>query len=75
MLWSESSLRRNCLVEGTPALEQSDIGCVSLPMQGRQRSSDDVFPSWNGGDAGIRTPYLLHAKQALSQLSYIPMEL
>jgi len=25
-----------------------------------------------GGDAGIRTPYLLRAKQALSQVSYIP---
>ena len=24
------------------------------------------------GDAGIRTPYLLRAKQALSQVSYIP---
>ena len=27
----------------------------------------------NGGDRGIRTPGLLRAKQALSQLSYIPM--
>ena len=27
-----------------------------------------------GGDKGIRTPDLLHAKQALSQLSYTPME-
>jgi hypothetical protein len=26
----------------------------------------------HGGDAGSRTPYLLRAKQALSQLSYIP---
>ena len=25
-----------------------------------------------GGDGGIRTPDLLHAKQALSQLSYTP---
>ncbi len=25
-----------------------------------------------GGDKGIRTPGLLHAKQALSQLSYTP---
>lgn len=25
-----------------------------------------------GGDKGIRTPDLLHAKQALSQLSYTP---
>ena len=24
------------------------------------------------GDAGSRTPYLLRAKQALSQMSYIP---
>ena len=28
--------------------------------------------SLNGGDEGIRTPDLLHAKQALSQLSYTP---
>ena len=27
---------------------------------------------FHGGDKGIRTPDLLHAKQALSQLSYIP---
>ncbi len=27
-----------------------------------------------GGDRGIRTPDLLHAKQALSQLSYAPIE-
>lgn len=26
-----------------------------------------------GGDEGIRTPGLLHAKQALSQLSYDPV--
>ena len=26
-----------------------------------------------GGDKGIRTPDLLHAKQALSQLSYTPV--
>ena len=26
-----------------------------------------------GGDKGIRTPDLLHAKQALSQLSYTPI--
>ena len=26
-----------------------------------------------GGDGGIRTPDLLHAKQALSQLSYTPI--
>ena len=27
-----------------------------------------------GGDEGIRTPGLLHAKQALSQLSHTPTE-
>lgn len=27
-----------------------------------------------GGDEGIRTPGLLHAKQALSQLSHTPIE-
>ena len=27
-----------------------------------------------GGDEGIRTPDLLHAKQALSQLSYTPTQ-
>ena len=27
-----------------------------------------------GGDEGIRTPGLLHAKQALSQLSHTPMK-
>ena len=34
------------------------------------------YPTWscvsNGGDKGIRTPDLLTASQALSQLSYIP---
>ena len=31
-----------------------------------------VYFTVNGGDEGIRTPDLLHAKQALSQLSYTP---
>ena len=31
-----------------------------------------VLTARRGGDAGIRTPYLLRAKQALSQVSYIP---
>ena len=30
------------------------------------------FQGTNGGDEEIRTPDLLHAKQALSQLSYTP---
>ena len=34
----------------------------------RQGSTDPL----HGGDAGSRTPYLLRAKQALFQLSYIP---
>ena len=28
--------------------------------------------SWFGGDEGDRTPYFLHAMQALSQVSYTP---
>ncbi len=31
-----------------------------------------IARSFSGGDEGIRTPDLLHAKQALSQLSHTP---
>ena len=42
-------------------------GC-SLPP----RAASALSPAEQGGDAGSRTPYLLRAKQALFQLSYIP---
>ena len=34
----------------------------------------NCYKVFAGGDRGIRTPVLLHAKQALSQLSYTPMK-
>ena len=36
--------------------------------------SNDATRFLNGGDEGDRTPYLLHAMQALSQVSYTPTE-
>ena len=43
-----------------------------LPREGTP-SCDSLSMSLNGGDEGDRTPDLLHAMQALSQLSYAPV--
>ena len=38
----------------------------------QQKNSEPLGPEFCGGDEGDRTPYLLHAMQALSQVSYTP---
>ena len=49
-----------------------------MRKQSRPHTQKDQvdYPTWshvsNGGDKGVRTPDLLTASQALSQLSYIP---
>ena len=40
----------------------------------RARADEFAFDAVFGGDEGDRTPYLLNAIQALSQVSYTPME-
>ena len=44
------------------------------PLCARDKKRPEYSDLWtDGGDKGSRTPDLLHAKQALYQLSYIPM--
>ena len=38
----------------------------------RSKQIASILTAFSGGDMGIRTPDLLHAKQPLSQLSYTP---
>ena len=45
---------------------------IPLMKRGNESGQDEQLVGIPGGDEGTRTPGLLHAKQALFQLSYIP---
>jgi hypothetical protein len=45
---------------------------IPLMKRGNESGQDEQPFEIRGGDEGTRTPDLLHAKQALFQLSYIP---
>ena len=46
---------------------------LSLYAYKKEKSQNPILGFWLcGGDEGDRTPYLLHAMQALSQVSYTP---
>ena len=49
----------------------SEIRCMRIYLN-KKATNLSKFVAFCGGDEGIRTPDLLHAKQALSQLSYTP---
>gem|GEM_PF-4532773 len=46
--------------------------CVILLKNKKEETETDLFVCLNGGPKGSRTPDLLNAIQALSQLSYGP---
>ncbi len=59
--------------QNTPSVKR--LGCYRQRSWGVRRRREGQSPYTNGGDMEIRTPDLLHAMQALYQLSYIPISI
>ena len=70
----EDAVRRIFLQLGADKGKTKDRQNFQAKKKARQwlNKAKSGLPT-NGGDKGIRTPDLLHAKQALSQLSYTPV--
>jgi hypothetical protein len=47
---------------------------IMPPLYSKNEGKSCTFQAHSGGDEGDRTPYLLNAIQALSQVSYTPTE-
>ena len=63
-----------CALQLVVLAPSAPVGLSSANWSPSSARAGSRSPRVQGGDAGSRTPDLLRAKQALSQLSYIPKD-